>query len=78
MFWYCFLLQIRSVDDFVNKVNSSLRQRQDTERLRGLIIRIESYDVVVSIFRDIILIALGHLGFVWQGSVRQFMDSKGV
>ncbi|KAK9744014.1 RhoGEF domain [Popillia japonica] len=39
---------IKSVDDFVNNVNSSLKQRQDTERLKGLIVRIESYDIVES------------------------------
>jgi hypothetical protein len=32
----------------VNDVNSTLRQRQDHERLKGIIARIESYDVVVS------------------------------
>nr|XP_022900962.1 pleckstrin homology domain-containing family G member 5 isoform X1 [Onthophagus taurus]XP_022900963.1 pleckstrin homology domain-containing family G member 5 isoform X1 [Onthophagus taurus] len=41
-------LMIRSVDDFVNKVNSSLKQKQDNERLRGLIVRIESYEIVES------------------------------
>lgn len=43
-----FCLQIKSVDEFVNNVNSSLRQKQDNERLRGIIARIESYDAVVS------------------------------
>lgn len=42
------LLQIRSVDDFVNNVNFSLKQKQDNERLKGIIARIESYDIVVS------------------------------
>lgn len=40
--------QIKSVDDFVNSVNSSLKQKQDNERLRGIMLRIESYDAVVS------------------------------
>lgn len=42
------LLQIKCVDQFVNNVNSTLQQRQDHERLKGIIARIESYDVVVS------------------------------
>ncbi|GLV48672.1 dynein axonemal intermediate chain 2 [Carabus blaptoides fortunei] len=37
---------IKSVDDFVNSVNSSLKQKQDNERLRGIMLRIESYDAV--------------------------------
>ncbi|XP_046396521.1 uncharacterized protein LOC124163575 isoform X2 [Ischnura elegans] len=37
---------IKSVDEFVNGVNSTLRQRQEQERLRGVIARIEAYDVV--------------------------------
>lgn len=41
-------LQIKCVDQFVNNVNSTLQQRQDHERLKGIIARIESYDVVVS------------------------------
>lgn len=40
--------QIKSVDDFVNNVNLSLKQKQDNERLKGIMARIESYDVVVS------------------------------
>lgn len=49
-FLYVFLLklQIKSVDEFVNSVNYSLKQRQDNERLNGIIARIESYDIVVS------------------------------
>ncbi|KAJ9582072.1 hypothetical protein L9F63_003574, partial [Diploptera punctata] len=39
-------LMIKCVDQFVNDVNSTLRQRQDHERLKGIIARIESYDVV--------------------------------
>ena len=42
------MLQIKCVDQFVNNVNSTLQQRQDHERLKGIIARIESYDVVVS------------------------------
>jgi len=42
------LLQIKCVDQFVNDVHSTLRQRQDHELLKGIIARIESYDVVVS------------------------------
>lgn len=36
------------MDDFVNSVNYSLKQRQDNERMNGIIARIESYDIVVS------------------------------
>ncbi|KAK5646254.1 hypothetical protein RI129_004718, partial [Pyrocoelia pectoralis] len=41
-------LMIKSVDDFVNSVNFSLKQKQDNERLKGIMARIESYDVVES------------------------------
>ncbi|XP_050307638.1 pleckstrin homology domain-containing family G member 5 isoform X2 [Anthonomus grandis grandis] len=44
---------IKLVDDFVNNVNSSLKHRQDKERLKGIIARIESYDVVESKDDDI-------------------------
>lgn len=40
--------QIHSVDDFVCSVNSHLTTRQENERLKGIMARIESYDVVVS------------------------------
>jgi hypothetical protein len=42
------MLQIKCVEQFVNSVNSTLQQHQDYERLKGIIARIESYDVVVS------------------------------
>ncbi|XP_025830942.1 uncharacterized protein LOC108742195 isoform X2 [Agrilus planipennis] len=41
-------LMIKSVDDFVNNVNFSLKRKQDNERIKGIIARIESYDVVES------------------------------
>lgn len=44
---------IKMVDDFVNSVNSSLKHRQDKERLKGIIARIESYDIVDSKDDDI-------------------------
>ncbi|KAL1497170.1 hypothetical protein ABEB36_008171 [Hypothenemus hampei] len=44
---------IKLVDDFVNNVNSSLKHRQDKERLKGIIARIESYDIVESKDDDI-------------------------
>ncbi|ENN78682.1 hypothetical protein YQE_04854, partial [Dendroctonus ponderosae] len=44
---------IRMVDEFVNNVNSSLKRRQDKERLKGIIARIESYDIVESKDDDI-------------------------
>lgn len=40
------------VDDFVNSVNHTLKQKQDNERLKGIIARIESYDIVVSNFAN--------------------------
>lgn len=43
-----FFLQIAFVDDFVCSVNSHLTTRQENERLKGIMARIESYDVVVS------------------------------
>jgi hypothetical protein len=42
-------LQIHSVDEFVCSVNSHLTTRQENERLKGIMARIESYDVVVGI-----------------------------
>jgi pleckstrin domain-containing family G protein 5 len=36
------------VDDFVYGVNNHLTTRQETERLKGIMSRIDSYDVVVS------------------------------
>ncbi|XP_034237361.1 pleckstrin homology domain-containing family G member 5 isoform X2 [Thrips palmi] len=44
---------IRRVDDFVNSVNSRLRERQDQDRLRAIIARIENYDVVESKDEDL-------------------------
>ncbi|XP_044750669.1 pleckstrin homology domain-containing family G member 5 isoform X2 [Coccinella septempunctata] len=44
---------IKMVDDFVNNVNSSLKHKQDKERLKGIIARIESYDIVDSKDDDI-------------------------
>ena len=44
----CFL-QDKKVDSFVTFVNSQLRQRQENERLKTIIARIESYDPVVSV-----------------------------
>ncbi|XP_074040485.1 uncharacterized protein isoform X2 [Leptinotarsa decemlineata] len=44
---------IKLVDEFVNNVNSSLKHRQDKERLKGIIARIESYDIVESKDDDI-------------------------
>ncbi|XP_060517606.1 pleckstrin homology domain-containing family G member 5 isoform X2 [Cylas formicarius] len=44
---------IKMVDEFVNNVNSSLKHRQDKERLKGIIARIESYDIVESKDDDI-------------------------
>lgn len=43
-------LKIHSVDDFVCSVNSHLTTRQENERLKGIMSRIESYDVVVSFY----------------------------
>lgn len=40
-------LQIRSVEEFVCSVNTHLTTRQEYERLKGIMARIESYDVVV-------------------------------
>ncbi|XP_075213891.1 pleckstrin homology domain-containing family G member 5-like [Lycorma delicatula] len=46
-------LMIRHVDMFVNSVNTTLKQKQDMERLRGVIARIEAYDVVESKDEDL-------------------------
>ena len=37
------------MDSFVTFVNAQLRQRQENERLKTIIARIESYDPVVSV-----------------------------
>jgi pleckstrin domain-containing family G protein 5 len=37
---------IKMVDEFVINVNASLKHKQDKERLKGIIARIESYDIV--------------------------------
>ena len=39
----------KKVETFVTFVNSHLRQRQETERLKNIIARIESYEPVVSL-----------------------------
>ena len=39
-------MKIQSVESFVGQVNSALRQRHEQERLREILARIESYDVV--------------------------------
>ncbi|RZC34774.1 pleckstrin -likey domain-containing family G member 5 [Asbolus verrucosus] len=44
---------IKMVDDFVINVNASLKHKQDKERLKGIIARIESYDIVESKDDDI-------------------------
>ena len=40
--------QDKNVESFVTFVNAQLRQRQEHERLKTIIARIESYDPVVS------------------------------
>lgn len=45
----CVFLQIHSVEDFVCSVNAHLTTRQENERLKGIMARIESYDIVVSV-----------------------------
>lgn len=42
-----FVLQVHSVENFVCSVNAHLTTRQENERLKGIMARIESYDVVV-------------------------------
>lgn len=42
-------LQIHSVENFVCSVNSHLTTRQENERLKGIMARIDSYEVVVSV-----------------------------
>lgn len=44
--------QIHSVEDFVCSVNSHLTTRQENERLKGIMARIECYDVVVSLLQS--------------------------
>lgn len=41
---------IHSVENFVGSVNNHLTMRQESERLKGVMARIESYDVVVNIW----------------------------
>lgn len=42
-------LKIHSVEDFVCSVNAHLTTRQENERLKGIMARIDAYDVVVNI-----------------------------
>lgn len=44
---YCNPFQIHSVESFVCSVNTHLTTRQENERLKGVMARIEFYDVVV-------------------------------
>ena len=48
----CFILnqflKIHSVEDFVCSVNAHLTTRQENERLKGIMARIDAYDVVVN------------------------------
>lgn len=46
---YSIVFQIHSVEDFVCSVNAHLTTRQENERLKGIMARIEAYDVVVSV-----------------------------
>lgn len=70
------VLQIKCVDQFVNDVNSTLRQRQDHERLKGIIARIESYDVVVSSgiclinSKHFLLLLIISSPWLWRGTPR--------
>lgn len=41
-----YVFQVRSVDAFVNNVNSTLKRNQDLEVIEHLMDKIESYDVV--------------------------------
>jgi len=41
-------IMIHSVESFVGSVNNHLTMRQESERLKGVMARIESYEVVVS------------------------------
>lgn len=48
------------MDEFVNKVNSTLKTRQDSESLKRMISRIESYDAVESKDDDLEKIVRSH------------------
>lgn len=43
--------QILSVERFVKSVNGALRSQQESERLHGIMDRIENYEVVVWAFK---------------------------
>ena len=47
--FFPFAFQDKKVETFVTFVNSHLRQRQETERLKNIIARIEAYEPVVSV-----------------------------
>lgn len=40
------VLQIGSVEHFINHVNSRMRQRQEQQRLAAILSRIDAYEVV--------------------------------
>ena len=44
--WVCFVLQVVSVEGFINSVDSQMRQRQDKQVLATTSARIESYEAV--------------------------------
>ena len=62
-----FRLQDEKVELFVSDVNSHLRQRQEHERLKTIIARIDSYEPVVSYELSPTLISLGRSSQIWHG-----------
>ena len=57
-------MQDEKVELFVSDVNSHLRQRQEHERLKTIIARIDSYEPVVRYELSPALISLGAAKFV--------------
>ena len=53
----------KKVESFVSHVNSHLRQRQENERLKTIIARIDSYEPVVSFYlqHSVIVFKIGHM-----------------
>lgn len=51
---------IHSVENFVGSVNNHLTMRQESERLKGVMARIESYDVVVNIECELFHSSISH------------------
>ncbi|XP_063917927.1 pleckstrin homology domain-containing family G member 5-like isoform X1 [Zophobas morio] len=68
---------IKMVDDLVIDVNASLKHKQDNERLKGIIARIESYDIVETKDDDIDKILKKEKSFTHLDLTRPMLNCPG-